>query len=1106
VWRQGAAEVAAVALTAVIVAGLGLYTGRRAIAGGVAEDWLRSEGLPGEVAVDRISPDGFSGRLRVGRAGDPDLTVDRIEVDLGFEPAWADQPFKLSTRAVRLVRPRLKARLDGRGLTFGALDPLVREFLNKPKTDEPGPAVLIEDGAVRLDTPYGLLRLRGSGALDDGKLVRFDGRLRPARLKGDGVAATIADGTVRLHARDDRLTGRAALNGAEAQAFGLTLLNGQLVLDVDLPYPEGQPVALDGPAVLRAELRAGNASGGGARAERLTARAVLQGRTTGPIAALRFDGTGEFDGSAAQAGAGTLAGRALSGRIDASRIALGGGEAGVFAALAGTGRLNAARATIGADEAQAVSVMASSRALRFDDRGLRGPLALTLRAARYARPDLQAAGLRLTAETDARLLGSKAPVTLAATGAADRLSASWDGQPVALDAVRARFSGPATTADGFRWRAQGGASASGALDARQAAGLADRVPVLGEADSHRAAILEALRQFTLDAPGLALELGPTNSRISASAPVRLRAASGAQLTAAGAPLVLAGREGTSGELNLTVRGGGLPTAELTLSDWRASPAGFDSPVRLKATGLTAAIARGASVDARGRARSRGGAFSFDLASCAPVSAEQIEFGENDLADASGQICPSGGPLITADASGYAARGVFRNAALAAPIAEARADAGEGTFALTGGESGLRTADVRLRSAFVADQAAETRYLPLRLSGGIGLRRGLWSGPFEAATREGVRLAGIDVRHEDASGVGSATIDGRGVAFAPGALQPEQLSPLLAGIAADARGGVDFTGRYDWRPGEDAVSSGRLVTRGLDFVSPAGAVTAVSADVAFISLTPLLTAPDQVVTVSRVDAIAEVTNATTAITLNEDAIRLESTAFDVGGGQVRIEAMTIPLDGSGTYDGILVVDGVQLGALVEALNLGEAMNLDAVVDGRIPFEISPGKVRFTQGRLTATKPGRLSVRRSALTGVSAEPAASPGAPAPEGQINAIQDFAYQAMENLAFSELELTIDSLPEGRLGLLFRIRGEHDPEVAEEARVGFFEALRGRAFQRRIPLPKGTPVNLTLDTTLNFDELLHAWLEIGRRRAEQAESRLPRSTPVQPGPATQAP
>jgi hypothetical protein len=89
---------------------------------------------------------------------------------------------------------------------------------------------------------------------------------------------------------------------------------------------------------------------------------------------------------------------------------------------------------------------------------------------------------------------------------------------------------------------------------------------------------------------------------------------------------------------------------------------------------------------------------------------------------------------------------------------------------------------------------------------------------------------------------------------------------------------------------------------------------------------------------------------------------------------------------------------------------------------------------------------------------------------------MQDFAYQAMENLAFDRLQGKINSLPGGRLGLVLHIEGRNDPPKQEEARVGLFALLRGEAFKQPVPLPKGTPIDLTLDTSLNFDELLRAY------------------------------
>ncbi|MDP8917197.1 MAG: hypothetical protein M3M95_08355, partial [Pseudomonadota bacterium] len=117
------------------------------------------------------------------------------------------------------------------------------------------------------------------------------------------------------------------------------------------------------------------------------------------------------------------------------------------------------------------------------------------------------------------------------------------------------------------------------------------------------------------------------------------------------------------------------------------------------------------------------------------------------------------------------------------------------------------------------------------------------------------------------------------------------------------------------------------------------------------------------------------------------------------------------------------------------------------------------------------------------------------PKPPLPPNAIQEWAYQALENLAFDELSVAVDSRAGGRLGMVFSVNGRHDPPNPEQARVGLFDLLRGRAFQRRIPLPSGAPVELTLDSSINFDELLQTYMDLQRAR------NLERSGPVQPAP-----
>ena len=48
------------------------------------------------------------------------------------------------------------------------------------------------------------------------------------------------------------------------------------------------------------------------------------------------------------------------------------------------------------------------------------------------------------------------------------------------------------------------------------------------------------------------------------------------------------------------------------------------------------------------------------------------------------------------------------------------------------------------------------------------------------------------------------------------------------------------------------------------------------------------------------------------------------------------------------------------------------------------------------------------------------------------------------------------------------------------ETRVSVLDLLRGRAFDKPLPLPKGTPIDLTLDTSLNLDELLASYFGSG--------------------------
>jgi len=305
------------------------------------------------------------------------------------------------------------------------------------------------------------------------------------------------------------------------------------------------------------------------------------------------------------------------------------------------------------------------------------------------------------------------------------------------------------------------------------------------------------------------------------------------------------------------------------------------------------------------------------------------------------------------------------------------------------------------------------------------------------------------------------------------------------VGSPASGSARFQGQFEWAR-QGASSRGSLSVPGLDFQSPAGPVEGLRGEIVFTSLTPLMAAPGQELVINRVASVLPFTALRARFGLADNLLKIAGGEAFVGGGKVRVESLEYPLAPEASTRGVLILEGVQLHDLVEASPFGDKMELDANVSGRMAFETRDGHVRIISGDLKANQPGRVSIDRALLTGVQADDAAS-------GIVTAndtFTDFAYQAMENLAFDRLDATLARREDGRLGILFHIVGRHDPPQKQRIRLSIMDIIQKRFVGRKLPLPSGTGVNLTLDTTLNLDDLL----------ADYAEYRkLHGSAPVQP-------
>lgn len=595
-----------------------------------------------------------------------------------------------------------------------------------------------------------------------------------------------------------------------------------------------------------------------------------------------------------------------------------------------------------------------------------------------------------------------------------------------------------------------------------------------------AAVKRAARAFRFDAPAVSLAVSKGAAHAALARPLRLQAAGGGEA-------VLTDRG--DGAWRLAVAGGGLPTLDADVSRFALSGGGLTATGRLMAT-LSLGPVEGGGLDAAGTLKVASESLAFTAARCAELSARKLELGANDIEALTARLCPTAEPMFRLANGDWRLDARAEGVAATAPFAQARLDGGAGQVdaAQAGGRLKVEAA---LSAAKVVDTAAAARFNPLQVSGKAGLAVDVWTADLAFRTPGGQAVGAAILNHDTRAGAGGLEIHTGPLTFAEGGLQPIQLSPQASAIGSPVAGTASFAGAFGWTSA-GLTSSGVLEIPRLDFTSPVGKVRGLSGKVVFTSLSPLIAAPGQELRAEGVDAFAALTGLSAVFEVQQKALVVSGGEATVGGGKVRVESLTVPLAEGAPIQGALLFEGVQLHDLVKASPFGDKVDLDAKVSGRMPFETKDGKVRILGGDLHAIQPGRLSIDRSALDAVGAGGTAS----LPTGTTTAVEandtftDFAYQAMENLAFTTLDAGVVTREDGRLGVLFHIVGRHDPPQRQEIRLSLFNLIGRKFLGHKLPLPSDTGVDLTLDTTLNLDDLLTDYADYQRLRS---------SPPVQP-------
>lgn len=1032
--------IAAVLAVAVLV----LVASRNLIARALARAWLKDQGVASALEVRGLSLTGLTARLKLGDPAAPDLTVDEMDVGYALNGPWNGRPLGVSTQSIRLVRPDVVAHWDGRRFTYGALTRLVEDFLRQPTNPaNPPPRIVIEDGLAHLATPYGVVSVHGDALIDKVGLKDFQGRITPTRLSRGGVVLVTPGGPVSLERRGKTLEVEARLPVDEVRALGVAATNGRLMLSGNLPY------AATGAVTLTADIAADSLSVGATAATHALLRWNFEGSGELGSAGGSVSGVGRLETHADSLIRANQRLGSISAALDLPQLSLAAGSGAFSAAGAGRGS-----ATI--DSVAAAGVRAEALSSRFD---------LGRFAFRSGRGGSWSAALASTTRAG-RMLVSGFSLTDA------KLDVAGQVRPDGADL-------------------SGAIAAAGAADPATARRFAKALAAVDE--GYAAAFERAARRFTLQAPGLRLVSDGQAMALTAGRPIRVASASGAVLTLSArsaAPLARRTGGAAQGAFDARLDGGGLPHLEVDASDWRTADGVTLAHLDLRGA-FDAGAVRGATLTASGAARLAVDGGSFTLSACAPLAANAVAVGANRLAAVSSRVCPTAEPLITTSGGGWRTAGRFEAAKASLSPAEVRLAGGAGRFDLSADARGALSGAVDLTSLTASDEATPLRFTPQTARGRLQLAGHQLTGRFVSATAGGRDLASVTLAHDLNSGAGHADIDSHGVAFAKTGLQPVALTPLIA-FARDAEGPFAFTGRFDWTA-KGLTSQGVLSSTGLTFKSPMGIVRDLKGDVRFTSLAPLVTAPDQTLSARAVEGVATLSDLTATFDISSTTLALDAAHGVTAKGRVSLEPMTLAIgDGAnGATQGALVLNHVNLGELLAASSLADSVKVVMVVDGRLPFTVGPDGLHFLQGHITAVQPGRISIARAALTGMQTGGSGGSSGPA----VNAVQDLAYEALENLAFDNLEADVASRPGGRLGMIFRIKGRYDPPTRRKAEFKISELLNGQAFQKKIPLPSDTPIDLNLDTSLNFDELITSLQQIWRRDTAQTRN----SAVVQP-------
>ena len=331
---------------------------------------------------------------------------------------------------------------------------------------------------------------------------------------------------------------------------------------------------------------------------------------------------------------------------------------------------------------------------------------------------------------------------------------------------------------------------------------------------------------------------------------------------------------------------------------------------------------------------------------------------------------------------------------------------------------------------LADSGSDNRFAPVAVTGTVarapdGLK-------LTGSGSLGADAASFELRGRASAGAtsGRLEIDVAPIAFEPTALQPRDLSPLLAALER-VRGEVGGSLELNW--GVEGIAGNAVAEiQGLDFTYEAARVKGLEGRVRVAELRPPRTASPQTLRAEAIDAGVRL-----------EAPTLELALEGAGGGRLGIhviEAQGRAIDGTvavrdwrfvpadQVHEPTVQLENVALGELLERLSV-DGLAGSGRLSGALPLSIAPAGLAIRDGRLRG-EDGNLRYRSE-----RAEQALANTDRSVELMLRAFEDFDYEQIEIGVSRELG--------GASGIDIHMRGSN-PDVLDGHPFKFNISLTG--------------------------------------------------------------